>query len=298
MNLEDFKKLLSSEYDNKEIDKIILGLSKKRYVTLRVNTLKSNMEEVKKALDEVGIEYQVVNWYKNALIIKNSDEKNIETLKIYEDGEIYLQSLSSMLPVLILDPKEGENILDMTAAPGSKTTQIAIQTNNKAIITAVEKNKIRCDRLIYNIKKMGAKKINVLREDARWLDEQFSFDKILLDAPCSGSGTIYINDDKIQDEGLEELILRMPKVQEQLFRKAMQLLKLGGEMVYSTCSIIGEENYKLINKMQEEFKFEIVNIDLKQFEDLPIINNGKPGITLRPNEYFEGFYVIKIKKIK
>ena len=145
---------------------------------------------------------------------------------------------------------------------------------------------------------MGAKKINVLREDARWLDGQFSFDKILLDAPCSGSGTIYINDDKIQDEGLEELILRMPKVQEQLFRKAMQLLKLGGEMVYSTCSIIGEENYKLINKMQEEFKFEIVNIDLKQFEDLPIINNGKPGITLRPNEYFEGFYVIKIRKIK
>ena len=114
-----------------------------------------------------------------------------------------------MLPPIILEPKEGENILDMAAAPGGKTTQMAALTNNKAFITAVEKNKIRAERLKYNLQKQGVGCVNVMLEDARKLSDFFSFDKILLDAPCSGSGTMSIFDKNFN----EELIKRSSKIQ-------------------------------------------------------------------------------------
>ena len=97
-----------------------------------------------------------------------------------------------MIPPIVLSPKEDENILDMAAAPGGKTTQIASISENKAMITACEKNKIRAERLKYNLQKQGVTCANVMIEDARKLSDFFSFDKILLDAPCSGSGTTNI----------------------------------------------------------------------------------------------------------
>ena len=106
-----------------------------------------------------------------------------------------MQSLSSMLPPIILNPKEKENILDMAAAPGSKTTQIASITNNNSYITACEINNIRAERLKYNIEKQGVNCAFVMVKDARKLDDFFSFDKILLDAPCSGSGTISLKNE-------------------------------------------------------------------------------------------------------
>ena len=193
-NIPDFlNQLLIKKYDEKTIQKIIDGYNTKRATTLRVNTLKTTTEEVKKKLNELNITYEEVSWYQDALIIEK-DTKELTELALYKEGHIYLQSLSSMIPPLILEPKE-EMILDMTASPGSKTTQIAALTNNNALITAVEKNKIRLERLNYNIQKLGAKKVQVLLADARTLNESFSFDKILLDAPCSGSGTLSFLDE-------------------------------------------------------------------------------------------------------
>ena len=95
-----------------------------------------------------------------------------------------------MIPPIVLDPSPGESILDMAAAPGGKTTQMAALSGGLADITACEKNKIRAQRLLYNLKKQGAGRVTVLETDARRLDSRFFFDKILLDAPCSGSGTV------------------------------------------------------------------------------------------------------------
>ena len=136
--------------------------------------------------------FEEISWYDNSLVV-NTTEDTLRELDIYKEGKIYLQSLSSQLPPLFLNPKEDEMILDMAAAPGGKTTQIAALSNNKAMITAIEKNKIRSERLQYNIDKQGAKKVTVLNTDSRNLNEYFMFDKILLDAPCSGSGTIINN---------------------------------------------------------------------------------------------------------
>ena len=287
------KEMLLKQYEEKVVDQIIEGYTKQRFVTLRVNTIKSNKENVKQRLQEAGIETEEVSSYENALIIKNVREEEIKKLDIYENGEIYLQSLSSMLPPIILEPKEGENILDMAAAPGGKTTQIAAITQNKSFITACEKNKIRAERLKYNLQKQGVGCVNVMLEDARKLSDFFSFDKILLDAPCSGSGTM-----SVFDKGFnKELIDRSSKTQEELLRKALRILKPGGEMVYSTCSILEQENEEVIRKVVQKSGAEIIPI--KPIDGVPILPTSIEGtLCVVPTDLYEGFFVARIRKIK
>ena len=134
--------MLQEQYGTEIANKIMEGYTKQRAVTFRVNTIKSNLEAIENKLKEAKIEYEKTPWSKEAVIIKNANEKVIQELDIYKNGEIYLQSLSSMLPPIILKPQEGADILDMAAAPGGKTTQMAALSKNKAHITACEKNKI------------------------------------------------------------------------------------------------------------------------------------------------------------
>lgn len=154
-------------------------------MTFRANTLKTNVLQVENKLKELEIEFENVPWSKEAFIIKNSTEKEIQNMQMYINGEIYLQSLSSMLPPIILGPQGNNDILDMAAAPGGKTTQIAALTQNNAHITACEMNNIRIEKLKYNIEKQGATSVYIMQTDSRRIDDFFSFDQILLDAPCS-----------------------------------------------------------------------------------------------------------------
>ena len=286
------EEMLQKQYNNEITNKIINGYKEQRNVTLRINTIKNTKEKIKERLNQAKIEFQEVEWNRDALIIKNAREEEIRKLEIYEKGGIYLQSLSSMLPPIIIEPKEGENILDMAAAPGGKTTQMAAITNNKAFITAVEKNKIRAERLKYNLKKQGVGCVNVMLEDARKLSDFFSFDKILLDAPCSGSGTMSIFDKNFN----EELIKRSSKIQEELLKKALKILKPGGEMVYSTCSILKQENEEILEKVLIKANAEIEPINLTEIVTLPSKIEGT--ITVCPTENYEGFFVAKIRKLK
>ena len=180
--IPDFlKEKLINQYGQSEFEKILEGYFINKPVTLRVNTIKSNIQEVKEGFKKENIKYDEVSWYKDALILPETTEEILRKLSIYEEGNIYLQSLSSMIPPIILEPKEKENILDMAAAPGGKTTQMAALSNNKAYITACEMNKIRAEKLKYNLQKQGVGTVNVMLEDARRLSNFFSFDKILLE---------------------------------------------------------------------------------------------------------------------
>ena len=218
-------------------------------------------------------------------------------MNIYQDGKIYMQSLSSMLPPIILEPKEGIDILDMAAAPGGKTTQIAALTNNKAHITACEKNKIRAERLKYNVDKQGATCVFIMPKDSRFIDDFFSFDQILLDAPCSGSGTLDYNDANIEKYFTEQLIERSSKTQKTLLKKAINLLKPGHEMVYSTCSILSCENEDVVESILKDEKIEIVPISFEGIESLPVLPTKISGtLCVCPTELYEGFFVAKIRK--
>lgn len=286
-----FIEKIEKQYGKETAKKIEERLLEEKPVTLRVNTIKSSLEKVKNELEKNNIEYEFVEWNKDALIIKNVREDEIRKLGIYENGEIYLQSLSSMIPAVVLEPKEKENILDMTAAPGGKTTQIAAIAENKVFITACEKNKIRYDRLRYNVEKQGVKNINIMQEDSRKLSDYFSFDKILLDAPCSGSGT----ENVFTPNFSEYLIQKSSKVQEELLTKALTILKPGGEMVYSTCSILKEENEDIVKKVLKKFKAQIIPINVPQ--NKPVLPTSIDGaLCVCPTKYYEGFFVVKILK--
>lgn len=292
-SLEFLKKILSNEYSNNYVDDILAGYSVKRKTTIRVNTLISTLEEVIQFLDKNNISYIILSNIPNAIII--NDSSDITKTELYETGAIYLQSLSSMLPPLILNPKEDAHILDMCAAPGSKTTQLAALTNNKACITACEFDKIRAERLKYNLNKLGANRVTVLVKDSRNLDEFFRFDTIMLDAPCSGSGTVLLNEESKQVFN-QKVIDKCQKRQISLLKKGLSMLNKNGILVYSTCSILKEENEQVL-KACLNGNFELIPIDKEQY-DLPYLPSLENTITIAPTELYEGFFVAKIKRIK
>lgn len=288
---------LKSNYGEEMTNKIVAGFSQKRITSLRINTLKTSVQFVCNELTKNGIQFEKVSWNDTALIIKNVHETEIKRLSIYEEGFVYLQSLSSMLPAVILEPKEAEDILDMTAAPGGKTTQIAAITNNHANITACEMNRVRADRLKYNVEKQGASSVVVLKEDSRNLSNYFAFDKILLDAPCSGSGTIRLDDERTYKNFSEKLVEKSTKSQIGLLKKALSILKPGHEMVYSTCSILKQENEEILNKILKQMNAQVVPIEMKNMENIKTLPCTIEGVMcVCPNEYYDGFFVAKIRK--
>ena len=282
-------------YTEEEYQKIVNGYNSNRPVTIRINTIKTTKENILKELDNNNISYEEVSWYSNALILKNTTEEVIRELNIYKEGHIYLQSLSSQLPPLFLEPKENDQILDMTAAPGGKTTEIAALADNKVMITATEKNKQRYERLKYNLEKQGVKRATVIQKDARYLDDFFSFDKILLDAPCSGSGTLTENS---MNNFSMELLERINVTQEELLTKALKLIKKDGYIIYSTCSILKDENEKLLQKFIDKKQIEIIPLDLSNYNNLPTLKTTIEGtLCLYPDELYEGFFIAKIRKV-
>lgn len=296
---EFLKEKLESQYGKDLKEKVLEGFSKKRKVTFRVNTLKSNIEEIEEVLRKENIEFEKVSWSKEAFTLKNAREEDIQKLEIYEEGKIYLQSLSSMLPPIVLKPEEGNDILDMAAAPGGKTTQMAALSNNKAHITACEMNNIRIEKLKYNVEKQGASCVYIMPKDSRQIDDFFSFDQILLDSPCSGSGTLDEENVNTEKYFTPKLIEKSTKSQYALLKKALRILKPGHEMVYSTCSILKEENEEIVKKVLKETKAEIVPIDFEGINCLPILPVTLDGtLCVMPTEEYEGFYIAKIRRLK
>ena len=300
MNLPEFLiEILTNQYGDNIKNQIIEGYSKKSFTTFRVNTIKATVEEIEEVLKQKEISFDKVSWSKDVFILKENDESDVEALDIYKEGKIYLQSLSSMLPPIILEPQEGKDILDMAAAPGGKTTQMAALSNNKAHITACEMNNIRIEKLKYNVEKQGATCVYVMQKDSRQIDDFFSFDQILLDSPCSGSGTLYLENPNINKYFTKVLVEKSTKAQFALLKKALRILKPGEEMVYSTCSILKEENEDIVRKAMSTAKCEIVKIEFEGMECLPLLPVDIEGtLCIKPDEYYEGFYVAKIRKLK
>lgn len=288
---------LTNQYGETLAERIFQGYSVKRKTTLRANTLKVPAQEVADALAKNNISYQTVNWYGDAFILEDHEEKDVLPLPMYESGGIYMQSLSSMLPPLALSPKPGETILDMAAAPGGKTTQIAALTQNQAAITACEFNPARAEKLKFNLQKQGVKRANVMVTDARNLSDFFSFDNILLDAPCTGSGTVDLNDAYSKASYNDKLLKKINSTQLALAQKAFKLLKKGKTMVYSTCSVFREENEDIVRKilgMGGTLVPITPALTLPEAKLLPTTLEGT--LCLCPDELFEGFFVAKIRK--
>lgn len=291
--------LLCAQYGEETAERIAQGYAAQRAVTLRANTLKTDAQAVRERLAAQGIETSPVPWYADAMIVSGAREDALTGLDLYERGEIYLQSLSSMIPPLLLGAKPGENVLDMAAAPGGKTTQIAALTGNQAMVTACDMNKIRAERLRYNVQRQGATRVTVMNIDSRNLDDLFSFDRILLDAPCSGSGTVQLGSPRSKGQFSREFLSRTTKQQEALLGKALRLLRPGCEMIYSTCSVLAQENEEIVSRVLRKTGAQVVPLDLAAFESVPRLPVSIPGtLCVAPDELHEGFFVAKIKRMK
>jgi len=291
--------LLIAQYGEEMAERIAAGYAAQRAVTLRANPLKTDAQTVRQTLSARGIETEPVSWYGDAMIVTNAREEALTALDLYERGEIYLQSLSSMIPPMFLEAKPGENVLDMAAAPGGKTTQIAAMTGNQAMITACEMNKIRADRLKYNVQRQGATRVTVMNIDSRNLDDLFSFDRILLDAPCSGSGTVQLGNPRSKGQFSKEFLNRTTKQQAALLEKALRLLRPGCEMIYSTCSVLAQENEQIVERALKKANAEVVPLDLSAFASVPQLPVRIPGtLCVCPDALHEGFFVAKIRRKK
>lgn len=300
---EKFIDELYEMYSPVTVDKILLGMTDDRYLTLRVNTIKYSIYDLMKYFRERNIKFERVSWYSDALVIKNAKEKDIQKLDIYEKGYIYFQSLSSMVPPLALNPKKGEKILDMTAAPGSKTTEMVALMENDGEILANELDKIRCERLKYNVQMQGADIVTVINRRGEKLGDEYveAFDKVLLDAPCSGEGRFVATKVQTYRGWSEKTVNDLVKLQKKLFESAYKALKHGGVMVYSTCTINRYENEKLLDWALENFDIQIKNVGLEIKDVIPGDNTGinkdvNKAIKILPSKSMEGFFVSLIYK--
>lgn len=302
---EEFMDNLYEMFSPGTVDNILRGIAEKRFTTLRVNNLKYNIQDLMKYFKDINIKFDRVLWYKDALVIKNANEKDLQKLEIYKEGKIYLQSLPSMIPPLILAPAEGDRVLDLTAAPGGKTTEMASIMNGKGYILANELDKLRCERLKYNVEMQGADIVEVVNGRGEKIGENYKeqFDKVLLDAPCSGEGRFTIYNVQSYKQWSMKTVNELVKTQKKLFKSAYEALKPGGTLVYSTCTLNKLENEQIIDWALNNFniKQERIELDIKQA--VPAFSNGfdknvGKAIRILPSKDMEGFFVAKFTKIQ
>lgn len=300
------EKLKSSEYSDDEIKLILDGLSENKITSFRINRLKTTVENIEKSFNELEISYSKNLDFPDAFILDNYYKKDdfdsktglrLNPFTFYKEGHIYVQSLSSMMPVYVIDPKADENILDMCAAPGSKTTFIQSLTKNKSNLTAVELHKDRYEKLAHNVKMQGAN-VLLMNMNAIDLDDMFKFDKILLDAPCSGSGTLDITSNRYKKNFTDELINKCVSTQKKLIKKAYKLLNKGGELIYSTCSLLKSENENIVDyAIKNGFNIDFCKFKTKanKFSSGSSVNENV-YIKIFPDKIWEGFFIAKLKK--
>ena len=284
----------------------------KKPITFRVNSIKAKKQEIKNILLEKGFKVGDISWYKDAFVLQNKWKQDIMDLDIYKEGKIYMQSLASMVPPLVLNPKPGEKVLDLTAAPGSKTSQIAGLMNKKGELVANDNNKIRFFKLKHNMDLLGVSGGDFLKlrmEDGMTLVKEYSnyFDKILLDTSCSAEARFIDGKAKTYSFWQEDKIKKIAFIQRKLLFSAWSALKPGGTLVYSTCTFAPEENELQISKfLEENYDCELLEVELSDLKKLPIVKSWKgceidkqvikKAIRIMPTKQIEGFFVVKMMK--
>ncbi len=311
---KEFINKLEQIYSNDDLKIIEEWFSiNKRKTVVRVNTLKNENEKIEIVLKENKISFKKVGFLKNAYILENASESDLWNLDIFKNGEIYLQSLSSQIPVEMLDIKENDKILDITAAPGWKTSQAsAIMKNNWEVI-ANDNNAIRLEKLKFTINRQWCKNVEVIKNDARsiWKNNPKYinyFDKIIADLPCSAEWKFNINNEKSYAYWSQDIVNKNYKLQKEIIQNTIELLKDNWELVYSTCTISPEENEAIVHMIlgnYPEMKLEEVNLNYKyarkwinKINDKVYRKEVEKTIRILPSDESEWFFVAKFKKIK
>lgn len=224
--------------------------------TIRRNNIKAR-EDFEKKLSE-DFEFEQASW--NEKVYRLKDVKKPGKSMLHWRGEYYVQEESASVPVAVLDPEPSDEVLDMCAAPGGKTTQIADRINNEGLVVANEISDRRMKSLHANIYRTGAFSVNALNNDGRMIPENRQFDRVLVDAPCSGEG----NNCRREEEEMatEQESKDLANLQLDLLEKAFALTKEDGVVVYSTCTFSPIENENVVSRALDNNNVELERIEL------------------------------------
>jgi len=301
--LRKLKKIYPSNYT--QIANTFLS---KKQTTFRINYLKTDLTGLRKELIKQRVKFKELSFPKGAFLLK-MPLREFQKKPLYQEGLIYLQNLSSMLPVLFLLPQNEDKILDLCAAPGAKTTQICSLAPGAEVI-AIEKIRNRYYKLLVNLKTQGAETVKVLLLDSIWVRKKFPeyFDKILADVPCSAEGRFLVSNPKTFKYWKQKKVKEIVHKQKKLLHSAFFALKEGGELVYSTCAFSPEENEGIIdwfiNKFKEKIEIVPVTIPLSnvrggltRWGDKKFSPDLKLTKRIIPTDIMEGFFLAKLKKI-
>ncbi|MDP7244079.1 MAG: NOL1/NOP2/sun family putative RNA methylase [Flavobacteriales bacterium] len=274
--------------------------------SIRVNTIKISISELKKRLEKKWVLEQIP-WCKEGFYIEHikKERRDIGNLIEHSLGYFYTQEAASMIPPIVLEPKENDMVLDIAASPGSKATQIAALMNNKGILIANDLTTERMKPLSLNIQRCGITNCIITLMQGQWF-KNMEFDKILVDAPCSGTGTIRKSLKTLRIWN-PNMVKRLSITQKQLIETAFNTLKQNGTLVYSTCSLEPEENEAVIDFLLNKYenaKLEPIKLPsikrsplILEFENNKYNNEIKKCLRIWPQDNdTEGFFVTKIKK--
>ena len=291
-----------------QLDAVLRAFAR-RPTTFRVNTLKTTRDAILPRLVELGFQVDAVPWYDAAFILRNKSKRELIETPLYANGEIYVQSLSSMIPPLVLDPKPGEHVCDLAAAPGSKTTQLAALINNTGEIVANDRSKIRLSKLVSNLKLQGVTNVRTRLSAGEDLWRRFPeyFDRVLVDAPCSLVGRFEAGNPKSFGDWSLRKVELLCTIECHLLRSAVTMTKPGGVIVYSTCTLSPEENERVIDwvldKERDVVEVEPINLPIENlqpgmthWEEIEFSSQVRATVRILPSELMEGFYLAKLRK--
>lgn len=308
--LERVKQIYSLE-EQKNI-KIAFETSK-RNPTFRVNTLTSTISEIEASLWKHKLSFEKLDVPVGCYMIKEASEKDIWKLDIYKEGKIYMQGISSQLPVSFFDTEKPLKILDACAAPWGKTSQLSALYPD-ATIWAFEPQKSRFEKMKYNLEKLRCTNVETIQDGIenikKYITSDEEFDLILVDAPCSSEWSISKYDEKFLSNWSLPHIKKNYKRQRGILDHVLPYLKVNGELVYTTCTLSPEENEAVVHYLLCNYKeLELQNIDILENKYIsikePLKSFGKyvfkkeiseKSLRILPNQYTEGFFIAKMKK--
>ncbi len=311
---EAFKERLEKIVPPEQFNSILKTFDTPKQVTFRVNTLKSTPQELEIELTKANIPFEAVGWQTTFLegVYRISPEYKLALTQTdaFYSGRLYIQNLSSMIAPILLAPKPEETVLDLAAAPGGKTLMLAGMMENTGWLSAVELSRERFFRMCDNLKSQGVTNAHTYMTDGRSVGKKCPemFDRILLDAPCSSEARFKTHEPKSMSFWSIHKVKETSKLQRRLLLSAFDALKVGGKLLYSTCSFSPEENESslqhLLERQGEHLKtlpltlpFDNIQKPLKQWGKEVYDERIQNGVRILPTDTIDGFFICLLEKV-
>lgn len=302
---EDFIHHMTEQLqDDKQLESLLAACQQPLRRSIRANRLKATSQELKQLLESKGHQLQPIPWCEEGFWLEDATLANdLGNWVLHLQGQFYIQEASSMLPARALLHElhiDGTTaVLDMAAAPGSKTTQLAAALNNQGLIVANELSSSRLKGLHYNVQRCGVSNTSLSHLDGRLFGDATPdfFDAILLDAPCGGEGTVRKDEQALSEWNIDS-VRSMATLQKELIVSAYKALKPGGRLVYSTCTLSKEENQEVCQHLLQQFPDNVTVRSLDNlFEGAEAATTAEGYLHVYPNIYdSEGFFVASFDK--